>query len=149
MLGRWLGWLKELLADWLSCETRPEDALAYTLKSVGRVVYAMLGKIDLIAVLPINHVVPRVASHINMLAPEYLPDLVVFVSLPQQISLVTHIILEVKYVESGSLVGTASSSLLLDSLHLLGFPLALFVHELPPFEVSIVFFNPINHEKRM
>jgi hypothetical protein len=109
----------------------------------------MLGQINLIAVLPINHVVPRVASHINMLAAEYLPDLVVFVSLPQQISLVTRIILEVKYVESGSLVGTPGSSLLLDSLHLLGFSLALFVHKFPPFEVSIVLFNPINHEKRL
>jgi hypothetical protein len=108
----------------------------------------MLRQIDLIAVKPIDHVVPRVASHINMLAAEYLPDLVVFVSLPQQISLVTHIILEVKYVESGSLVGTAGSSLLLDSLHLLGFPFALFVHKFPPFEISIVLFNPINNEKR-
>jgi hypothetical protein len=147
VLGRGLGWLKELLADWLSCETRPEDALTYTLKCVRRVVYAMLRQIDLIAVKPIDHVVPRVASHINMLAAEYLPHLIVFVSLSQQISLVTLIILEVKYVESGSLVGTAGSSFLLDSLHLLGFPLALFIHELPPFEVSIVLFNPINHEK--
>ena len=106
----------------------------------------MLRQIDLIAVKPIDHVVPRVASHINMLAAEYLPHLVVFVSLPQQVSLVTLIILEIKYVESGSLVGTAGSSLLLDSLHLLGFPLALFVHKFPPFEVSIVLFDPINHE---
>ena len=53
----------------------------------------MLGQIDLIAVLPIDYVIPRVASHINMLAAEYLSHLVVFVSLPQQISLVTLIIL--------------------------------------------------------
>ena len=106
----------------------------------------MLRQIDLIAVKPIDHVVPRVASDINMRAAEYLPHLVVFVSLPQQVSLVTLIILEIKYVESGSLVGTAGSSLLLDSLHLLGFPLALFVHKFPPFEVSIVLFDPINHE---
>ena len=93
MLGGWLRWLKELFADWLSSETRPEDELSYALKCVGRVVYAMLRQINLISVLPIDDVVPRVASHINMLAAEYLPHLVVFVSLPQHISLVSLIIL--------------------------------------------------------
>lgn len=93
MLGGWLGWLKELLADWLASETRPEDALSYTLKRVGRVVYAMQRQINLISVLPIDDVVPGVASHINMLAAEYLPHLIVFISLPQHVSLVSLIIL--------------------------------------------------------
>ena len=144
VLGGGLGWLKELLADRLSSETRPEDALSHTLKCVGGVVNAMLRQIDLISVLPIDHVVAGVASHINMLAAEYLPHRIVFVFLPQHISLVSLIILQTNEVESGSLVGTAGGSLLLDGLHLLGFPPALIVHELPPFEVSIVLFNP-NH----
>ena len=67
--------------------------LSYTLKCVGRVVYPMLRQIDLISVLPIDDVVPGVASHINMFAAEYLPHLVVFISLPQHISLVSLIIL--------------------------------------------------------
>ena len=93
MLRGWFGRLKELLADWLSSESRPEDALSYTLECVGRVVHAMLRQIDLISVLSIDHVVPGVTSHINMLAAEYLPHLVVFISLPQHISLVSLIIL--------------------------------------------------------
>ena len=95
VLGGGLGWLKELLTDWLSSEARSEDALSHTLKCVGRVVYAMLRQIDLMSVLPIDYVVPGVASHINMLAAEYLPHRIVFVSLPQHIPLVSLIILEV------------------------------------------------------
>lgn len=99
----------------------------------------MLREIDLDTVHPVYDIVTRVATHVYVLAAEDLPDLVVLVALPEELSIRTLIILQTQDIKGCTLVRTASRRfVLLQGCHLFGLTLALLVHELPSLKVSIV-----------
>jgi hypothetical protein len=103
----------------------------------------VLRKIYLDAVHPVHNIVTRISSHIHMFASENLANLIIFISLSQHLALWRLIILKVQYVKSSTLVSAASRCLLLQSLHLFSFSLALIVHKLPTLQVTLILLNPI------